>query len=150
MGLGNLEWIRRTWPGKLVVKGIQDSDDARRVVGAGADAIVVSNHGGRQLDRSPATLDILPTIAGEVGTDVSVLLDGGVMDGADVVAARALGADAVMIGRAYLYGLMAAGQLGVERVLDLLERDVARTLRLLGAADISDIDHTFIRRPAQL
>ena len=133
-----------------MVKGIQEPNDARRVVGAGADAIVVSNHGGRQLDRSPATLDILPTIADEVGTDVSVLLDGGVMDGADVVAAQALGADAVMIGRAYLYGLMAAGQLGVERVLDLLERDVARTLRLLGAADISDIDYTFIRRPTRL
>lgn len=146
VGLDDLEWIRHRWPHRLVVKGVNHADDARRIVDLGADGVVVSNHGGRQLDRTAAPLLSLPAIADAVGDDATVLVDGGVTSGADVVAARALGADAVLIGRAYLYGLMAAGGPGVSRVLQLLHDDMSRTLRLLGVSAIDDIDRSVLAR----
>lgn len=128
----DLEWLREVWPGKLLVKGILRPADAKRVIGLGADGVVVSNHGGRQLDRAPATLHALPEVRAAVGDDVTVLLDGGVRHGQDIAAAVALGADAVLAGRAYLYGLMAGGERGVARALEILRDEYQRTLQLLG------------------
>jgi L-lactate dehydrogenase (cytochrome) len=127
-----LTWLRRRWPRSLLVKGVLTADEARRVVDLGADGVVVSNHGGRQLDRTPATLRVLPSVREAVGRDATVLLDSGVRHGQDVVAALALGADSVMVGRAYLYGLMAGGERGVERALEILGTEYRRTLQLLG------------------
>lgn len=138
----DLNWIRRHWPHKLVVKGLTSPDDARRAVDLGADGVVVSDHGGRQLDRTATPLLRLPRIAEAVGRSAVVMLDGGVRTGADLVAARAYGADAVLIGRAYLYGLMAAGRPGVDRALHLIRADVERTLRLLGLTDVADVDRS--------
>ncbi|MET0692307.1 MAG: alpha-hydroxy acid oxidase, partial [Propionibacteriaceae bacterium] len=115
----DLAWLREKWPHHLLVKGILNPADARRVIELGADGVVVSNHGGRQLDRTSATLDVLPAVREAVGPDVTVLLDSGVRHGGDIVAALALGADAVMVGRAYLYGLMAGGERGVQRAVDI-------------------------------
>ncbi len=137
--------LREDWPGRLVVKGVQSADDARAVVDAGADAVIVSNHGGRQLDRAPTPLEELPAVVSAVGDRAEVYLDGGVMDGADVVAAVALGARAVFVGRAYLYGLMAGGERGVQRVADILARDVARTLQLLGVRSIGELTPDRVR-----
>ncbi|MEV6126996.1 alpha-hydroxy acid oxidase [Streptomyces violaceusniger] len=128
----HLAWLRAHWPHRLLVKGILSPSDARRVVEAGADGVIVSNHGGRQLDRTPATLTVLPGIREELGPDATVILDSGVTHGQDILAARALGADAVMIGRAYLYGLMAGGERGVERAVTILREEYARSLQLLG------------------
>ncbi|ALG84632.1 alpha-hydroxy acid oxidase [Gordonia phthalatica] len=128
----DLDWLRDEWPRKLVVKGIQSVEDARMVVEHGADAIVLSNHGGRQLDRAPTPLELLPRVVDEVGDRCEVLIDTGVRTGADLVAARALGATAAMVGRPYLYGLMAAGEPGVDRTLEILRVEYERTLRLLG------------------
>ena len=128
----DLSWLRRRWPHALLVKGILNPADARRVVDLGADGVVVSNHGGRQLDRTPATLSALPAVREAVGPDVAVLLDSGVTHGQDVIAALALGADAVLIGRAYLYGLMAGGERGVERAVEILRAEYQRGLQLLG------------------
>ena len=137
--------LRETWPGALVVKGILSADDARAVVDAGADAVVVSNHGGRQLDRSPPPLEQLPAIVRAVGDRADVYLDGGILDGADVVAAVAFGARACLLGRAYLYGLMAGGERGVQRVADIVARDVARTLQLLGVPSIAELTPDRVR-----
>ena len=137
-GVGDLAWLREQWPGHLVVKGVQSVEDARTVVDAGADAVVVSNHGGRQLDRAPTPLELLPLVVDAVGDRAEVLLDTGVTSGADVVAAVAMGATACMVGRAYLYGLMAGGERGVTRSLDILGAEVVRTLQLLGAATVQD------------
>jgi L-lactate dehydrogenase (cytochrome) len=137
--------LRATWPGALVVKGVLDADDARAVVDAGADAVVVSNHGGRQLDRSPTPLEQLPAVVAAVGDRAEVYLDGGILDGADVVAAVAFGARACLIGRAYLYGLMAGGERGVQRVVDILGREVSRTLQLLGVASIAELTADRVR-----
>jgi L-lactate dehydrogenase (cytochrome) len=137
--------LRETWPGSLVVKGVLSADDARAVVDAGADAVVVSNHGGRQLDRAQTPLEQLPAIVAAVGDRAEVYLDGGVLDGADVVAAVALGARACLIGRAYLYGLMAGGERGVQRVVDILGREIARTLQLLGVRSIEELDPGHVR-----
>nr|WP_235022529.1 alpha-hydroxy acid oxidase [Amycolatopsis alkalitolerans] len=128
----DLVWLREAWPGKLLVKGILRPGDAKRVIGLGADGVVVSNHGGRQLDRTPSTLEVLASIRAAVGDDVPVLLDGGVRHGQDIAAAVALGADAVLSGRAYLYGLMAGGERGVSRALQILREQYQRTLQLLG------------------
>jgi L-lactate dehydrogenase (cytochrome) len=135
----DLSWLREQWPGHLVVKGIQHVDDARAVVDLGADAVVVSNHGGRQLDRAPTPLDLLPEVVAAVAERAEVFVDSGVTTGADVVAARALGARATLVGRAYLYGLMAGGQAGVGRALDILRGEVARTLQLLGVECVDDL-----------
>lgn len=130
--IADLAWLREVWDGPLVVKGIQSVADARAVVESGADAVVVSNHGGRQLDRAPTPLETLPAVAEAVGDRVEVYVDGGVLSGGDVVAALALGARAVLVGRAYLFGLMAGGERGVQRAADILRDEVAGTLALLG------------------
>ncbi|WP_441188232.1 alpha-hydroxy acid oxidase [Ornithinimicrobium panacihumi] len=143
----DLAWLRSEWPGRIVVKGIQHADDARDLVALGIDGLVISNHGGRQLDRAVAPLELLPEIRAAVGPDVPVLLDGGVLNGADVVASVAQGADAVLVGRAYLYGLMAGGQEGVARALEILTTQVHRTLKLLGVTSVADLgpDHARLR-----
>jgi L-lactate dehydrogenase (cytochrome) len=135
----DLEWIKAQWPGKLVVKGIQTLDDARAVVDRGVDGIVLSNHGGRQLDRAPVPFHLLPTVARELGKDTEILLDTGIMSGADVVAAIALGARCTLIGRAYLYGLMAGGQAGVRRAVEILSGQLTRTMRLLGVTCLEEL-----------
>ncbi len=145
----DLEWLRGQWDGPLVVKGITTLEAAREVVAAGADGIVVSNHGGRQLDRSPVTLEALPAIAAALGDRCEILLDGGIRSGADVIAGVALGARACMVGRAYLYGLMAGGEAGVKRAVDLLTAEALLTLRLLGATGLGDLGDGLVSlRPA--
>jgi isopentenyl diphosphate isomerase/L-lactate dehydrogenase-like FMN-dependent dehydrogenase len=139
--------LREQFGGPLIAKGILSPDDARRAVDSGADAVIVSNHGGRQLDGVLATFAALPGVLAAVGDQVEVLLDGGIRSGADAVRAVAMGARAAMVGRAWAYGLCAAGQPGVERVLALLREDVDRTMRLLGTARIDDIDATLVEPP---
>ncbi|MBF6101178.1 alpha-hydroxy acid oxidase [Nocardia cyriacigeorgica] len=135
----DLRWLRARWPRKLVVKGIQSVADAKLVAELGADAIVISNHGGRQLDRAPTPLELLPRVVDAVGDTCEVLIDTGVRTGADLLAARALGASAAMVGRPYLYGLMAAGERGVDRVLEIFEAEYTRTMRLLGVVRTDEI-----------
>jgi L-lactate dehydrogenase (cytochrome) len=135
----DLAWIRSQWPGKLVVKGVQSLDDARRLATAGVDAITLSNHGGRQLDRAPVPLQLLPDVAREVGSDIEIHLDTGITSGADIVAAIALGARFTMVGRAYLYGLMAGGRAGVDRMIAIMRSDIGRTMRLLGAISLDEL-----------
>lgn len=135
----DLQWLRARWRGPLLVKGVLDADDAERAADLGADGVIVSNHGGRQLDGAPASLDALPAIAERVGHRVEVLLDGGVRTGADVVVARALGAKACLIGRAMLYGLAGGGPEGVVQVLRILEEEMARTLALMGLGSIDEV-----------
>jgi L-lactate dehydrogenase (cytochrome) len=139
----DLAWIKEQWPGKLVVKGIQTVGDARRVTDLGVDALILSNHGGRQLDRAPIPFHLLPDVVREVGTDTEVHLDTGIMSGADIVAAIALGARFTLIGRAYLYGLMAGGREGVDRAIEILSVEIARTMRLLGVNSLEELrpDH---------
>jgi len=147
LAMADLSWLRSAWDGPLIVKGIQTVADARAVVDAGADAVVVSNHGGRQLDRAPTTLEVLPAVVDAVGDRAEVYIDGGILSGGDIVAAVAFGARAALVGRAYLYGLMAGGERGVQRVADILQDDVARTLALLGVTRVSDLrrDHVRLR-----
>jgi L-lactate dehydrogenase (cytochrome) len=135
----DLAWIKERWPGKFVVKGVQSLDDARRLSDVGVDGIVLSNHGGRQLDRAPVPFHLLPSVVRDVGADVEILVDTGIMSGADVVASIALGAKFTLIGRAYLYGLMAGGREGVDRAITILSGQIARTMRLLGVADLSEL-----------
>ncbi|MGC0143075.1 alpha-hydroxy acid oxidase [Pseudactinotalea sp. Z1732] len=136
----DLRWIARQWPGKTVVKGVQTLADAHKVVEAGADAIMLSNHGGRQLDRAPVPFHLLPQVAAELGQDAEIILDTGIMSGADIVASVALGADFTMVGRAYLYGLMAGGRAGVDRMIQILRAEIERTMRLLGAASLAELE----------
>lgn len=147
MTIADLQWVRSCWDGPLVIKGIQTVDDARRVVDAGADAIVLSNHGGRQLDRAPVPLRLLPDVVDAVGDRTEVWLDTGIMSGADVVAALALGARSTLVGRAYLYGLMAGGEAGVERAVQILEREVRRTMQLLGVRSLDELGPQHVRLP---
>ena len=142
--MDDLSWLRQRWTGTLVVKGVMRVDDAKEIVSRGADGIVVSNHGGRQLDRSVTPLAVLPAIVDAVGDRAEVLVDGGVRCGADVVAAVGLGAKAAMIGRAYLYGLMAGGERGVTRALAILRDDVVRTMQLLGVRSIAELDGSMV------
>ena len=135
----DLAFIKNRWPGKLVVKGIQTLDDARAVVDRGVDGIVLSNHGGRQLDRAPVPFHLLPTVARELGTHTEILLDTGIMSGADIVAAIALGARCTLVGRAYLYGLMAGGEAGVHRAVEILQSGVTRTMALLGVNCLEEL-----------
>jgi L-lactate dehydrogenase (cytochrome) len=139
----DLQWIRDAWKGKVVVKGAHTADDARRAVDAGADAVVVSNHGGRQLDGVAATIRVLPEVVEAVGSRTEVMLDGGIRRGSDVVKALCLGARAVLIGRAYAYGLGAGGGAGVTRALDILRGDIIRTLKLLGVSSTAALDGSF-------
>ncbi len=143
--IADVEWLRAQWPGRLVVKGIQSVEDARAVVDAGADAVLVSNHGGRQLDRAPVPLELLPDVVEAVGDRAEVYLDGGVLSGEDVVAAVALGARAAFVGRAYLYGLMAGGERGVQRVHDILAAEIRRTMALLGVTRVADLGPEHVR-----
>jgi L-lactate dehydrogenase (cytochrome) len=135
----DLAWIKSQWPGKFVVKGIQTIEDARRVVELGVDGIVLSNHGGRQLDRAPVPFHLLPSVATEFGSDVEIVLDTGIMSGADVVAAVALGARFTLVGRAYLYGLMAGGRAGVDRAIEILVGQLTRTMKLLGVTCLEEL-----------
>lgn len=145
MDFDDLAWLKETWEGPVVVKGIQSVADALGVVERGADAVIVSNHGGRQLDRAPTTLELLPSVVEAVGDRAEVYVDGGMMHGADIAAAVAFGARAAMVGRAYLYGLMAGGQTGVDRALFILERELRRTLQLLGVTSLGDLDRSRVR-----
>ena len=140
----DLRWIREAWGGPIVVKGAHTADDARRAVDGGASAVVVSNHGGRQLDGVAATIQVLPEVVSAVGDQVEVLLDGGIRRGSDVVKALCMGARAVLIGRAYAYGLGAAGSEGVTRAIEILRTDIIRTLQLLGIASTNALDGSFI------
>jgi len=144
---GDIAWLRSQWDGPFMVKGVSRLDDARRVVDLGATALSVSNHGGNNLDGTPASIRILPAVAEAVGTEIEVLLDGGIRRGSDVVTALALGAKAVMIGRAYLWGLGANGQAGVENVLDVLRGGIDSTMTALGTADIADLCRSDIVAP---
>jgi isopentenyl diphosphate isomerase/L-lactate dehydrogenase-like FMN-dependent dehydrogenase len=143
----DLGWIRDAWNGPIVIKGVHTGDDARRAIDAGADAIVVSNHGGRQLDTVAPTLRVLPEVVDAVNGRIEVLLDGGIRRGSDVVKAICLGARAVLIGRAYAYGLGAAGEQGVTRAIDILRADIQRTLKLLGCASRADLDRSYVDVP---
>jgi L-lactate dehydrogenase (cytochrome) len=147
--MSDLTWLRSAWAGPLVVKGIVTAADARSVVDAGADAVVVSNHGGRQLDRSRTPFEVLPEVVEAVGDRAEVYVDGGIMSGGDIVAAAALGARAALVGRAYLYGLMAGGERGVQRATEILLREIATTLALLGLRGVGDLrpDHVRLRAP---
>ncbi|HKX66459.1 MAG TPA: alpha-hydroxy acid oxidase [Intrasporangium sp.] len=145
--MAELAWLRDQWPGRIVVKGIQDPEDAQAVAQLGIDGIVVSNHGGRQLDRAVTPLEVLPQIVEAVAGRTEVLLDTGIMDGADIVAAVANGATGCLVGRAYLYGLMAGGERGVDRALSILRDQVTRTMRLLGVTSLDELtpSHAIIR-----
>jgi L-lactate dehydrogenase (cytochrome) len=140
-------WIRDAWQGPIVVKGIHTGDDARRAVDRGAVAIVVSNHGGRQLDSVAPTLRVLPEVVAAVGTKTEVLMDGGIRRGSDIAKALSLGARAVLIGRAYAYGVAAGGAAGVERAIEILRSELVRTLKLLGCASIGELDASFVEIP---
>jgi len=135
----DIDWIRKVWPGKLVLKGILDVDDAKTAVAAGVDGIVVSNHGGRQLDGAPATIRVLPEIAGTVGDRLEVLFDGGIRSGQDVIKALALGARGCLIGRAYLYGLAAQGEAGVRKALGIIRDEMDITMMLTGLRDLKRV-----------
>ena len=141
----DLKWIRKQWQGNLVVKGIQNVDDAVMAVKAGADAITLSNHGGRQLDRAPVPFHLLPEVVKAVGKKTEVHIDTGIMHGADVIAALAVGAKFTWIGRAYLYGLMAGGKPGVDRSLEILKSQMLRTMKLLGARTIAELEPDHVR-----
>jgi L-lactate dehydrogenase (cytochrome) len=143
----DLRWIRNHWHGSIVVKGVLTGDDARRAVDEGAAAVVVSNHGGRQLDGVAASLRALPEVVAAVNGRAEVLMDGGVRRGADIVKAICLGARAVLCGRAYAYGLAGSGEAGVAQALEILRADVERTLRLLGCASIAALDRSYVSVP---
>ena len=140
----DLRWIRDAWNGPLIIKGVHTKEDARRAVDAGANALVVSNHGGRQLDGVPATLDMLPEVVDAVGDRIDVLMDGGIRRGSDIVKALCLGATAVLAGRAYAYGLGAAGGQGVAHAIGILKADFVRTMKLLGCPSLAELDGSFI------
>ena len=143
----DLEWIRRLWPGPLVIKGVLTGDDARRAADEGATAVVVSNHGGRQLDGVSASLRALPEVVTAVNGQIEVWMDGGIRRGTDIVKALCLGARVVLCGRAYAYGLAAAGEAGVARALDILRADVERTLKLLGCSSVAALDRSYVALP---
>jgi L-lactate dehydrogenase (cytochrome) len=144
----DLKWIREVWQGPIVIKGVLTGDDARRAVDEGAEALVVSNHGGRQLDGVSPTLRALPEVVAATGGRAEVLLDGGIRRGSDIVKALCLGARAVLCGRAYAYGLGAGGEAGVAQAIQILRTDLIRTLKLLGCASVGDLGSGYIEVPA--
>jgi len=146
----DLAWIKAQWPGKVVVKGVQNVADAARLAEMGVDAIILSNHGGRQLDRAPIPFHLLPQVAREVGNDLEVHLDTGIMSGADIVAAVALGARFTLVGRAYLYGLMAGGEAGVDRAIAILSEQITRTMRLLGVTSLEELEPGHVTQLSRL
>ncbi|MDB5618442.1 alpha-hydroxy acid oxidase [Tardiphaga sp.] len=142
----DIEWIRSIWPGKLIVKGIHDVEDAREVLKTGAQAMVVSNHGGRQLDGAPSSISVLPGIVQAVGSDIEIMFDSGIRSGQDVMRALALGAKSCMIGRAYVHGLGAYGEAGVTKALDILAKELSVTMGLCGVNTIAEIDgHVLVK-----
>jgi isopentenyl diphosphate isomerase/L-lactate dehydrogenase-like FMN-dependent dehydrogenase len=143
----DLTWIRDAWRGPIIIKGVHTGDVARQAVDAGADAVIVSNHGGRQLDGVAASIRVLPEVVAAVGDRVEVLMDGGIRRGADIIKARCLGAKAVLIGRAYGWALGAAGGPGVARAIAILRADLIRTMRLLGCASMRELDRSFVDVP---
>ncbi|QWT24581.1 alpha-hydroxy-acid oxidizing protein [Subtercola sp. PAMC28395] len=146
----DLAWIKAQWPGKIVVKGVQNVSDARRLADLGVDGIVLSNHGGRQLDRAPIPFHLLPEVVREVGSEYEVHLDTGIMSGADIVAAVALGARFTLVGRAYLYGLMAGGREGVDRMIAILSGEIIRTMRLLGVNSLEELTPSHVTQLERL
>lgn len=144
----DIQWIKDQWGGKLILKGVMDPEDARRAVESGADALIVSNHGGRQLDGAPSTMEALPYILAEVGEDIEVWLDGGIRSGQDVLKAIALGAHGTMIGRAFLYGLGAMGEAGVTLCLQIIRNELDLTMAFCGLTDIKDVDRKILWPPA--
>jgi len=145
----DFKWIREAWGGPIVAKGVHTADDARKAVDHGAAAIVVSNHGARQLDGVAPTIRVLPEVVQAINGQAEILLDGGIRRGSDIVKALCMGARAVLIGRAYAYGLGAGGQAGVARALAILEADVIRTMKLLGIGAIKDLDGSFVDVPSE-
>jgi len=146
----DLAVIRALWPGKIVIKGVQNVEDSQRLIDLGVDGIILSNHGGRQLDRAPIPFHLLPEVVREVGKDATVMIDTGIMNGADIVASVALGAKFTLVGRAYLYGLMAGGQQGVERMIAILRSEIERTMRLLGVASLEELEPKHVTQLARL
>jgi L-lactate dehydrogenase (cytochrome) len=144
----DLRWIREAWRGPLMIKGVLTGDDARRAIDHGAAAVVVSNHGGRQLDCVPASLRALPEVVAAVNGQIEVLMDGGIRRGSDIVKALCLGAGAVLCARAYAYGLAAAGEAGVARALEILRADLKRTLKLLGCPSVAALDRSYVNVPS--
>jgi L-lactate dehydrogenase (cytochrome) len=143
--MADVEWLRDTWPGKLMIKGIQGVEDARRVVDAGADAVLLSNHGGRQLDRAPVPIELVEPVVQELGDRAEVYVDTGITHGADIVAAIALGARGALVGRAYLYGLMAGGRRGVAKAVQILTGEITRTMQLIGVNSIDELTPAHVR-----
>lgn len=141
----DISWIRENWRGPIMVKGVQCPEDARLLRDLGVDAIVLSNHGGRQLDKGNVPLEILPQVIDAVGSDIEVLIDGGIMSGTDIVAALAFGAQGTLVGRAYLYGLMAGGYDGVVRVIEILEKEIRTTMQLMGVTSVAELDPSMVR-----
>jgi L-lactate dehydrogenase (cytochrome) len=142
----DLRWLRDIWPGPILIKGVLRASDVKRAADEGVEGVVVSNHGGRQLDHSAATIDVLPEIVDAVGDRIEVLVDSGIRRGTDILAALALGAKAVLVGRAYLYGLAAAGEPGVRHAIDILTEELRVAMALSGVAGIEDVDRDLIRR----
>ena len=141
---GDVEWIKKRWGGKLILKGIMDAEDARLAADSGADALVVSNHGGRQLDGAPSSIRALPDIVQAVGRDIEVWMDGGIRSGQDVLKARALGARGTLIGRSFLYGLGAFGEAGVTRALQIIHKELDTTMAFCGRTDINTVDASIL------
>lgn len=146
----DLKIIRELWPGKIAVKGVQNVADSKRLADLGVDGIVLSNHGGRQLDRAPIPFHLLPEVVREVGRDVEISIDTGIMNGADIVASVALGAKFTLVGRAYLYGLMAGGRAGVDRAIAILGEQVVRTMKLLGAHSLEELEPRHVTQLVRL
>jgi L-lactate dehydrogenase (cytochrome) len=145
----DLRWIREAWNGPIVIKGVHTGEDARRAADEGANAVVVSNHGGRQLDGVSATVRALPEVLAAVDGRLEVLMDGGIRRGGDIVKALAIGARAVLIGRAQAYGLAAGGGAGVTRAIEILRTDLVRTLKLLGCRSVAELDRSYVDFPAE-
>ncbi|NQW72140.1 MAG: alpha-hydroxy-acid oxidizing protein [Actinobacteria bacterium] len=141
----DIAWLRSIWPGRLVLKGVQSVEDAVIAVDLGVDAVILSNHGGRQIDRGNVPLEILPKVVDSVGDRIEVYVDGGITCGADIVAALAFGATGALIGRGYLYGLMAGGEDGVRRVVSILEKEIKTTMQLLGVTSVGELDRSYVR-----
>ena len=146
----DLKIIREMWPGKIVIKGVQNLEDSKKLADLGVDGILLSNHGGRQLDRAPVPFHLLPEVVREVGMDTEVMVDTGIMNGADIVASMALGAKFTLVGRAYLYGLMAGGRRGVDRTIEILSDEVRRTMKLLQVHNIAELEPTHVTQLRRL
>ena len=146
----DLAEIRALWPGKFVVKGVQTLEDAKKMADLGVDGVVLSNHGGRQLDRAPVPFHLLPQVAQEVGQDMEIILDTGIRNGADIVASLALGADFTLVGRAYLYGLMAGGREGVDRMIEILTDQIERTMKLLQVSNVAELEPKHVTQLSRL